>query len=367
MFDLIAARLQDTLDFLQTQGFLNNSLLRWAIAVGLAVVIIVALWLLNLLLRKRAVRLAEKYTSPWFLGGSHVLKQTRSWFLLIVALYCGSLTLDLPGDHGWIASTVVIIALLIQAAIWASALLQFSIRRYTDARMEVDPTSVTTVAALGFLGRIAIWSIAALLVLDNLGVNVTAMIAGLGVGGIAIALAAQNVLGDLLASASIVLDKPFVLGDFIIVGTDMGTVENIGLKTTRLRSISGEQMIFSNNDLLQSRVRNYKRMEQRRIVFSIGVTYDTPYEKVAAIPAMLREAVEAREQVRFDRAHFKSYGDFALIYEIVYYVLTSDYAIYMDIQQAINLDIHRRFEQEGIEFAYPTQTVYLRQQGPGPA
>jgi len=167
------------------------------------------------------------------------------------------------------------------------------------------------------------------------------------------------VLGDLFASISIVLDKPFVIGDFIIVGDMLGTVEHIGIKTTRVRSLFGEQLIFSNNDLLNSRIRNYKRMDERRIVFSIGVVYQTPYEKLSAIPGMVREIVEAQEQTRFDRAHFSKFGDFALIYEIVYYVKIPDYNAYMDIQEAINLEIYRKFQEQGIEFAYPTQTVFV--------
>jgi small-conductance mechanosensitive channel len=182
------------------------------------------------------------------------------------------------------------------------------------------------------------------------------------VGGIAVALAVQNVLGDLFASFSIVLDKPFVIGDFIIVGDHLGTVEHVGLKTTRIRSLSGEQLVFSNTDLLGSRIRNFKRMYERRVVFSLGVVYQTPARLLEKIPPMLRQIVESREQVRFDRAHFRDFGPHSLNFEIVYWVLSPDYALYMDIQQEINLEIYRRFEQEGIDFAYPTQTLYLRQE-----
>ncbi len=253
------------------------------------------------------------------------------------------------------------VALLAQAALWGDAVLLFSIARYARRHKEVDAASVTTLSALGFVGRVTIWAAAVLLAAQNMGVNVTAMVAGLGIGGVAVALAAQNVLGDLFASASIVLDKPFVLGDFIVVGDEMGSVEYIGLKTTRLRSLSGEQLIFSNTDLLKSRIHNYKRMAERRVLFTVGVEYDTPYEKVAAIPAMLRQCIEAQKPIRFDRAHFARYGDSALIFEVVYYVLSADYNVYMDVQQAINLHLFRRFAEEKIEFAFPTRTVYQRQ------
>ena len=213
--------------------------------------------------------------------------------------------------------------------------------------------------ALSFLARLLLWVTVLLLVIDNLGIDVTALVAGMVIGGIAIALAVQNILSDLFASLSIVLDKPFVNGDFVVVGDMAGSVEHVGIKTTRIRSISGEQLVFSNSDLLQSRIRNFGRMQQRRVVFSLGVTYQTPAEKLERIPALLRAAIETQEKVRFDRSHFASYGDSALNFETVYYVESSDYAEHMDILQAINLRIYRSFEDAGIEFAYPTQTLFL--------
>ncbi len=206
-----------------------------------------------------------------------------------------------------------------------------------------------------------------LLSLQNVGVDVTALVAGLGVGGIAVALALQNILGDLFASLAIVLDKPFVLGDFINVGGEfLGSIEAIGLKTTRIRSLSGEQLVFSNSDLLGSRIRNYGRMAERRIAFTVGVTYETPKDRLAEIPGIIREAVEAQDKVRFDRSHFQKFGDFSLDFETVYYVLSPDYSTYMDIQQAINLRLFGEFGDRGIEFAYPTQTLHLFKQ-PEPA
>jgi small-conductance mechanosensitive channel len=169
------------------------------------------------------------------------------------------------------------------------------------------------------------------------------------------------VLGDLFASLSIVLDKPFEVGDFLIIGELLGTVEYVGLKTTRLRSLSGEQLVFSNSDLLNSRIRNFGRMYERRVVFKIGVTYQTPRDKLMKIPVIIREAIEKQTNTRFDRSHFFEYGNFSLNYESVYYVQGPDYNEYMDIQQAINLTIHEQFEKEGIEFAYPTQTLFLKQ------
>ena len=206
-----------------------------------------------------------------------------------------------------------------------------------------------------------IWSVIALVALDSLGINVTTVVAGLGIGGVAVALAVQNILGDLFASLSIILDKPFVMGDFLIIDEHMGSVEYIGLKTTRIRSLSGEQLIFSNSDLLKSRIRNYGRMFERRVVFNLGVTYSTPRDKLRRIPEIIRDAINAQEKTRFDRSHFMKYGDYALQFETVYYVKSPDYNIYMDIQQSIYFAIHEAFEREQIDFAYPTQKLLVAQ------
>jgi small-conductance mechanosensitive channel len=253
---------------------------------------------------------------------------------------------------------------LIQGALWGNVALQFGLTHYLKSRATDDAAAATTISAGRFVGALVLWSVALLLALDNLGVDVTALVAGLGIGGIAVALAAQNILGDLFASLSIVMDQPFVLGDFIVVGDKLGTVEKIGLKTTRLRSLSGEQLIFSNTELLKSTIRNYKRMFERRVLFELGVVYQTPHEKLARIPGLIRAIVETQQRVRFDRAHFKAFGDSALVFETVYFVLSPEYNDYMDIHQAVNLAIVAKFAQEQIEFAYPTQTLYVQREAP---
>jgi small-conductance mechanosensitive channel len=228
-----------------------------------------------------------------------------------------------------------------------------------EQQLEEDAGAVAALDIVGFLVRVSVWAIVFLLALDNLGINITALVAGLGVGGIAVALAAQNIISDLFASLSIVLDRPFVLGDFLVIDDYYGNVEKVGLKTTRVRSLSGEQLVFSNNDLLNSRIRNYGQMVERRIVFEIGVVYDTPHEKLEQIPKIIEDIVIKQELARFDRAHFHQYGAYSLNFEIVYYVESSDYKLYMDIQQAVNLQIFRSFADAGIEFAYPTQTLFV--------
>jgi small-conductance mechanosensitive channel len=349
------------MEFLNTIVY-DNTLRAWGIALGIGVVVLVALRVVQGIGVARLGKLAAKTHLP---GGELVvaaLRKTRLFTLLIVAFYLATLGLELPDRVRNIITNVTVVLLLLQAGVWIVAALNAWLERYRQRQLTADPAAVTTVSALAFLGKLAIWSAVLLLALDNLGINVTALITGLGIGGVAVALAVQNILGDLFASLSIVLDKPFVIGDFLIVDDHLGSVEHIGLKTTRLRSLSGEQLVFSNSDLLKSRIRNYGRMYERRVVFSIGVTYQTPREKLKMIPGVIREAVEAQEQTRFDRSHFKEYGNFSLNFETVYYVLSSDYNLYMDIQQGINLHIHERFEKEEIVFAYPTQTVFVAQE-----
>lgn len=212
------------------------------------------------------------------------------------------------------------------------------------------------------LVNLLIWTIAAVFLLDNLGIEISAVVAGLGIGGIAVALAAQVILGDLFSYFVIFFDRPFTIGDFIIVDDKLGVVEYVGIKTTRIRALSGEQLIFSNTDLTNSRVHNFKRMEKRRVVFKLGVVYQTSYEKLKLIPTLVREIIEKQSGASFDRGHFASYGDFSLNFEFVYYIDGADYNKYMDIQQSINFEIFKRFEDEKIEFAYPTQTIFVNKQ-----
>jgi len=291
--------------------------------------------------------------------GYAIVRRSVSFVFVVVAAYAGYYLLDFPQKIDAIVNKTALSIVLFQFGLWGSAAVRHWTAHRTRRTLEKDPSRVSAMGIISFVLKASVWLLVLLLILDNLGVNITAFVAGLGVGGIAIALAVQNILGDLLASVSIALDKPFEVGDFIIVEDFMGTVEEIGVKTCRLRSLGGEQIIFPNGDLLNSRIRNYKRMQQRRVRFSFGVVYNTPYEKLAAIPGIVREIIENTEGARFERAHFAKYGDFSLDFEVVYYVLSPDYNIFMDKQQEINLALFKRFEEEGIEFAFPTRTVYL--------
>ena len=348
------------MEFLQTE-VVANTLLTWLIAAGLAVVVMVGGGVIRFLMLRQFKKLAARSDATLLPVLIATVKRTKWLFILILALYVGAVVLTLPTNVRTVVNAVMIVALLIQVGLWAMAATNVLLEQYRQRKLAEDPSGLTTLSLLNFMSKIVIWSLVLLLVLDNMGVNITALVAGLGVGGIAVALAMQAILGDLFASLSIVLDKPFVVGDFLSIADLLGTVEYVGLKTTRLRSLSGEQLVFSNSDLLNSRIRNYGRMFERRVVFKIGVTYQTPRENLIKIPTIIRQAIEQQDKTRFDRSHFMEYGDFALNFESVYYVLGPDYNMYMDIQQAINLYIHEQFEQEGIEFAYPTQTLFVEQ------
>ncbi len=346
---------------------LGNPVRSWLIAAGVAVVTFMLLRVVVITGVRRLSRLAERTETRWDDVITGALKSTKTLLFFIVAGFFAANTLTLSPRVLAVLRGLTVIALLIQAALWLNSGIREWLAIQKELRAEEDAAAIMTMNVIGIMARLALWSIVLLLALENVGIDVTALVAGLGIGGIAVALAAQNILGDLFASLSIVLDKPYVLGDFLIVDDLLGSVEQIGLKTTRVRSLSGEQLVFSNSDLLNSRIRNYGRLYERRVVFKIGVVYQTPRDALKRIPTVLREAVEEHEgRVRFDRSHFQSYGDSAIVFETVYYVLGPDYREYMDIQQAINLRIHERFEAEGIEFAYPTQTLFLaRQTSPG--
>lgn len=341
--------------------YYGNSLGSWLTALLLVFATILLLKILKKSVASHLTSFAEKTKTNLDDIAAELLTKTNLFFIFFLSLYVGSLSLIIPKSISKAITILATVSFILQVSIWVSTFISLLSVNYIKKKPTDDNSNTATIKALSFIVKLILWIITFMLILENLGIDVTALIAGLGVGGIAVALAMQNVLGDLMASLSIVFDKPFVLGDFIIVGDFMGTVEHVGLKTTRLRSLSGEQIIFSNTDLLQSRVRNYKRMFERRIQFKFGILYSTAYEKVAKIPEMMKDIIEAQNSVRFDRAHFKEYGDFALNYEVVYYVLKPEYNIYMDIQQGINLEMMKKFSEEGIEFAFPTQTLYVNQ------
>lgn len=347
--------------------FLGNTVLDWLIALATVIAVCLAVWIIrNIILRRILAMVGDSERLESLRMVVEVLRKTNFLLVFVIALYFGSHVLALPAKVTNWAGPVAIIAFMLQLGIWGNAFITVWLKDFEEENLEKDAGKVTTLRAASFVARLILYSVVLLLALDNIpGVEVKTLLASLGIGGIAVALAVQNILADLFASLSISLDKPFVIGDFIIVDDCMGVVERVGLKTSRVRSLSGEQLVFSNADLLSSRIRNYKRMYERRVAFTIGVVYQTPPDKLRAIPPMIREVIESQEKTRFDRAHFKTYGDFSLIFEIVYYVAGPEYNLYMDIQQAINLAIYERFEEMSVEFAYPTQTLYMNKEQAG--
>ncbi|HET8654147.1 MAG TPA: mechanosensitive ion channel family protein [Longimicrobiaceae bacterium] len=340
--------------------FYSNPLRAWAIAAVTAIVVFLLLRLALAFVLKQLRRLAGRTAVGLDDLMVHTLSGTRWWFLAVVAVMAGSLALELPPNVRTGLKNVSVLLTLVQLGIWGERAVSGQVRRYTERRLVEDPASVTSIRAIGFVLNVAVWAGLLLVALSTLGLEITPLLTGLGIGGIAVALAVQNILGDLFASLSIVLDKPFVIGDFIIVDDYMGTVESVGLKTTRVNSLSGEKIVFSNSDLLKSRIRNYRQMEERRIVFSFGIDFRTSRDDVARIPETVREIIQALPDTRFDRAHFKSFGASSLDFEVVYYVLKPDFNLYMDRQQAINLAMLDRFTERGIEFAFPTRTVFVQ-------
>ncbi len=338
----------------------SNTLLDGAYALLAAIAFMLVLHFLRKLVLHHLERVAKTTDTVIDDFLIEILSATRVLLVAATGFYLGSHFLTLPAALQKFVDRMLIAVIILQVGFWVNRGLSFWLHHhFSHGEREDEGARAMTLSLLSFLGRIAVWVLVLLLVLDNLGLNVTALIASLGIGGIAVALAAQNILGDLFASLSIAIDKPFVIGDFIVVGEVMGSVEHVGLKSTRIRSLGGEQIILSNNDLLKSRIRNYKRMQERRAVFALGVTYDTPHALLEQIPGLIQQAIEAQHEARFDRAHFKSLGESSLDFEAVYYVLSPEFNVFMNVQQAINLHLVRHFAEHDIEFAFPTQTLHI--------
>lgn len=339
-------------------SFLNNRVLDYLICVGIFLVSVIVIKIFELIILKKIKKWAKKSVTTLDDFVVSVFEKVVAPFLYFGALYLSVQILALGTVVTKIINIVGIAVLTIVIVRIASALIAYGFEIYSRKTKQGSASDNSLKGILKVI-RFVLWAGAVIFFLDNLGFKISAVIAGLGIGGVAIALAAQAVLQDLFSYFSILFDRPFEIGDFIIVGDLLGTIEHIGIKTTRIRSLGGEQLVFSNSDLTNSRVRNYKRMQKRRVVFKLGVVYDTPLKSLKEIPQVIEEVIKSIKNTIFDRAHFSSYGDFNLVFEVVYYVLSSDYNKYMDIQQEINFLIKEEFEKRKIEFAFPTQTIHL--------
>ncbi|EXF45820.1 mechanosensitive ion channel MscS [Pseudomonas sp. BAY1663] len=325
-----------------------------AIVVGITLVSYLVLRTILGIVTRRLNTLASRSKTPFLGIAAELLARTSRLLILAFSLLIALKAVELPErwestmSHGWF------IALAFQIALWMDTGVRLWMESLTRDGKARNPVTTTII---GIMIRIVVWTMMLLSILANLGVDITAMVASLGVGGIAIALAVQTLLSDVFASLSIGVDKPFEIGDFVVFGEVAGTIEHIGLKTTRIRALSGEQIVISNADLLRQIVHNYKRMNTRRIVFKFGITYNTPSEKVKDVAALVKRIIDGIEIAKFDRAHFLGFDDSQLTFEVVYIMQVSDYNRYMDTQQEINLALLDGIRGMGVQFAFPTRSV----------
>lgn len=321
-------------------------------------------WVLRMVVLRHVKVLTKKTSGSFDDMIVDAIEGIRSWVYTIVALYVSLQFLNLFESLDKAITGVFLFAIVWQTIEVASCFIKYFVKNFLEKDLdgdgEIDPNSVNSSNLVTLIVRIVMWSFGIIFVLSNLGIEVTSLIAGLGIGGVAVAFALQGVLSDLFASFSLYFDKPFRIGDFIVIGSNSGTVERIGIKTTRLRTLQGEELVVSNTELTTARVQNFKKMQERRIVSTFGITYETPQERVKEVTGVVRRIFESIDGARLDRIHFTSFGDSALIYELVYYVESSDYGRYLDLQQAFNFDLMERFAELGIDFAYPTQMVYTK-------
>ncbi|MEO8403397.1 MAG: mechanosensitive ion channel domain-containing protein [Chitinophagaceae bacterium] len=336
----------------------GNTIKDWLIAAGIIAGCLLMAKLVQKIVVVRMHKAASRTASTIDDFIVSLLQRSVMPYVYILTVYAGLNYLAIDSRIFKILHVAILVTTVFFVIRSISATLAYFFQRFTSKNAKA-PAQQNQAKGILLIVNIIIWIIGAIFLVDNLGYNITTIITGLGIGGIAIALAAQAILADLFSYLVIFFDKPFETGDFIIIGDKMGTVEYIGIKTTRLRALSGEQLIVSNTDLTNSRVQNYKRMEKRRVVYSIGVVYETSPDKLKSIPATIKKIVEVQPDTQFDRTHFTGFGDFSLTFEVVYYILSADYNLYMDRQQAINLAIFQAFDKAEIEFAYPTQKLLL--------
>ncbi|MDP3447303.1 MAG: mechanosensitive ion channel family protein [Eubacteriales bacterium] len=337
--------------------FWNNTVLDYIIFLGVLLLGAVLIFVLGRVALRRIAANSKRTQSPYARLTLSGFKQYLLPIAYFSLFYFCTRLLTLNDQLSKLVGTLSILFAIVMGAMFLSSLAALFFGKLSKSKGDSGSLAVKW---LIHLAKGAIWGVALILLLDNAGVKITSLVTGLGVGGIAIAFAAQSALSDIFCFFTIFFDKPFEIGDFIIAGEHMGTVEHIGVKSTRLRAIGGEQLIVSNADLTGSRVRNYKTMQQRRVNFILGVTYDTPSEKLEAIPQMIRKIVEETEDATFSRTHFAAFGAYSLHFEVVYFVQSADYDRYMEINERINLAIKDGFERLGVQFAFPTSTVQVQ-------
>lgn len=347
-------------------SFLGNTVEGWLIGLGIFFVSLIVLYIFKGYIIYRLHKISKKTDTEVDDLIIEGIRAVRWPFYVLLPFYVASQFVNISPlaekiiYYGVLIVVVYYVVRSLEGAIdWGIGKIMKEEKKETGESEQEVEESGGIVKLMATLAKVALWAVAIALLLANMGYDITSLVAGLGIGGIAIALAVQSVLGDLFSSLSIYLDKPFQPGDFINVGTNYGTVKHVGIKTTRVELLQGEELVVSNSQLTSSEIRNFGVMEYRRVVFTVGVVYNTPVEKLKKIPEMIKDIIESQEKTEVERVHFKDFGDYSLVFEAVYYAQTIDYIEYMDIQQQINLDIAAKFQKEKIEMAYPTQTIYL--------
>ncbi len=337
--------------------YFGNTIRQYLICLGVFFALLALFKIFQAVALHRLKKLAEKTKTDIDDMIIKIVEKVKPPFYLFLSLYVALYFISVNAIARKAVNSLLIIMVFYQLAVAVQILINFVANKaiYKDD----DKSQEGAIKTISFIAKLIVWSFGLILVLGNIGINVTSLVAGLGVAGIAVALALQNILSDLFSSFAIHFDKPFVVGDFIVVGKHTGVVEKIGIKTTRIRALQGEEIVISNQELTSARIHNFKKMKERRISLDIGVVYKTKADKLKKIPVMIKNIIDRIPQARFDRAHFKSFNDSNLGFEIVYFVESKDYADYMDTNQKIHLKIKESFEKEKIEFAFPTQSIYM--------
>lgn len=340
------------------RSYFNNTIYDYLIAIGIIAIGVLIIWVFKGPVLKKIKSLTNKTNTDIDDFIIDIIGRFGVPALYVILISSAFQYLTLTPRLTKLIDVINIIIVTILVIRFISAIILMMLTRYVRQQTDGEE-KVKQLYGVMVIINIFIWSIGILFLFDNLGYDVTTIVASLGIGGIAIALAAQNILGDLFNYFVIFFDRPFEVGDFVVIDDKNGVIEYVGLKTTRIKTLSGEQLVFSNSDLTSSRIHNYKKMLRRRVVFKIGVIYQTTYSQLKEIPALIQSIVNEQKPVTFDRAHFSAFADSSLDFEVVYYVESGDFNLHMDILQSINLGLYEEFEKRGIEIAYPTRTLFI--------
>lgn len=351
--------MEDIINKILSFNFYGNSGKDYLLALAVFAICLLILLIVKKVILARLHKIAKITKNNYDDTLIGIIFKIKSFFYLVISLYLASNFLNLSNFLSK-AIYLLFILVIVYEGIKASSYLLKVLAYKAIKRNDDDSQAQSTVKTLNVFIQIILWSLGLLLILANMGVNITSLIAGLGIGGIAVALALQNILADIFSSFSILIDKPFKVGDFIKVSADMGTVEKIGIKTTHLRTLDGQLLIISNQELTKARVENFQKLHRRRALFNLGIIYETSRTQLESIPKIIASIVDKQEKANLDRCHFKSYGDFSLNFEVSIFIDVKSYNDFLDILEKINLDIFSQFNEQGISFAYPTQLHYQK-------